>query len=160
MATNRSAALSAIAFSELGADMMTPETDDGYRVIVGSKPGHLILFEDYARHPDQLRTMLIKGKVVKSTAAGRYQILKRYADHYTRTLGLPDFGPVSQDRIALQLIRECNALADVDAGRIEQALLKCRSRWASLPEAGYGQHENRMTDLRAAWKRAGGLVLA
>lgn len=125
--------------------------DQGYDVIVGGG-----LFTGYADHPRQLIDLPRLG--IKSTAAGRYQILSRFYDHYKRQLRLPDFGPESQDRIALQLIRECRALDDIRVGRIEQAIHKCRSRWASLPGAGYGQHEHKVGNLLAAYSRAGGVL--
>lgn len=154
---NLRAFLDMIAFSEIGPALLA-ESDNGYNVIVGSKPGHAILFDTYADHPRRLMTMTIKGKTVKSTAAGRYQILERYFDHYKRQLGLPDFGHDAQDRIATQLIRECSALVHINDGRFDVAANKCSSRWASLPGAGYGQHENDLADLRAAYVQAGGAL--
>ncbi|OTD25460.1 protein lysB [Escherichia coli] len=43
--------------------------------------------------------------------------------HYRKQLALPDFSPLSQDRLAIQLIRERGALDDIRAGRIERASL-------------------------------------
>jgi muramidase (phage lysozyme) len=154
---NVRAFLDMIAFSEIGASMLA-DSDNGYNVIVGSKPGAMDLFTSYADHPRKLKSMMIKGKVVYSTAAGRYQVLERYYDHYSTSLQLPDFGHDSQDKIALQLIRECGALTDIDKGRFQMAAMKCRSRWASLPGAGYGQHENALASLQAAYVRAGGTL--
>lgn len=152
---NRAAFLSMIAVSELGHKLIAV-SDNGYNVIVGSTPEHPVLFSDYADHPRRLMRMTIKGKKIASTGAGRYQILERYFDHYKTQLGLPDFSPASQDKIALQLIRECKALDDIDNGRFGEALRKCRSRWASLPGAGYGQHENAENYLLDAYLDAGG----
>jgi len=69
-------------------------------------------------------------------------------------LKLPDFGHISQDKLAIQHIRECRALPDVIAGRIEPAIDKCSNIWASLPGAGYGQREHRLQDLIAQYERA------
>lgn len=147
MNVNRRAFLDMIAWSEIGPALLA-RSDDGYNILVGGG-----LFEGYTDHP-RLKVKVREG--LWSTAAGRYQILARIFDAYREPLGLPDFGPASQDAIALQLVRECKALADVDAGRIETAVRKCRSRWASLPGAGYGQHENKMTKLLDAYIAAGG----
>lgn len=165
---NQQAFLDAIAFSELGPLMNLPGAEDGYTVIVGSTMKKPILFRDYADHPRKLITMTDKkgnpiirpntGKPLKSTAAGRYQLLERWFDAYKRILKLPDFSPASQDAIALQQIREQRALADVDAGRFDVAVRKCANIWASFPGAGYGQHENKMESLRAAYVRAGGTL--
>lgn len=141
--------LDLIAWAEGTDNGCHPTRDHGYDVVVGHT-----LFDSYADHPRQLVDLPRLG--IKSTAAGRYQVLSWVYDHYKRTLGLPDFGPESQDRIALQLIRECRALEDIKAGRIEQAIHKCRSRWASLPGAGYGQHEHKLTPLLAQFTLAGG----
>ena len=75
-------------------------------------------------------------------------------------MNLPDFGHDSQDKWAIQLIKECKAIDDIEAGRIESAIPKCRSRWASFPDAGYGQHENKIDDLVAAYKESGGTISA
>ncbi|MBM3114995.1 glycoside hydrolase family 104 protein [Jeongeupia naejangsanensis] len=128
--------------------------DDGYNVIVGSTPSSPKLFDNYADHPRVL-VNLPKLKI-KSSAAGRYQILGRYYSAYSKQLRLSNFSPLSQDRIALQLIRECKALDDIKQGNIERAIHKCRSRWASLPGAGYGQHENKLKPLLDAYHAAGG----
>ena len=152
---NLKAFLDMIAFSELGPSILA-QSDDGYDVLVGSVPGNVRRFKSYADHPRRLIVVMIKGRQVKSTAAGRYQILARYFDAYKQQLKLPDFGPDAQDRIAIQMIRECRALDDIEAGRFDVAARKCASRWASLPGAGYGQHENRLDDLRAVFVVAGG----
>lgn len=132
--------------------------DDGYNVIVGHTPKKPALFDGYGDHPRRLIDLPRLG--IKSTAAGRYQVLARYYDAYRKQLGLSNFGPANQDRIALQLIRECAALADIQAGRFAAAAHKCRSRWASLPGAGYGQNENSLATLQAAYVAAGGKVVA
>lgn len=148
--TNLRAFLDTIAWAEIGPDLLAV-SDRGYDVVVGSTVKRPILFRDYSDHP-----RVYVGGPVNSTAAGCYQILSRYFDHYRRALGLPDFSPTSQDAIAVQLIRECRALPDIEAGLIDSALHRCRSRWTSLPGAGYGQHEHKMAALIAAYRNAGG----
>jgi len=149
--TNLVAFLDTLAYSEGTDKPGQPTRDRGYDVLVGGG-----LFTGYADHPRKLIDLPRLG--IKSTAAGRYQILARYFDVYKAQLKLPDFSPHSQDLIAIQLIRECKALDDVDAGRIADALGKCKSRWASLPGAGYGQHEHKIDTLIAVFKRRGGIV--
>ncbi|VVE13192.1 lysozyme [Pandoraea capi] len=146
---NLLAALDMIAWSEFTSRISA--SDDGYNVIVGGG-----LFQGYADHPRQ--SVWIKRFNVWSTAAGRYQVLSRYYDAYKAQLALPDFSPISQDRIAIQQIKERGALADIGAGRIQSAISKCRNIWASLPNAGYGQHENTLDQLLDAYRRAGGVI--
>lgn len=147
MSPNRSAFLDMLAWSEIGPALLAI-SDRGYDVCVGSTPAAPILFHDYSTHPR------IHCARLDSDAAGRYQLLGRYFEPYRQQLGLRDFGPTSQDLIALQLVAECHALPLIDAGRIEDAIHACRSRWASLPGAGYGQHEHALADLLAAYQAA------
>jgi muramidase (phage lysozyme) len=145
---NRKAFLTMISISE--GTSTIEGSDNGYNVLVGGT-----LFDSYADHPRKLVTINSK---IKSTAAGRYQLLSRYFDYYKTFLHLPDFSPASQDTIALQQIRECRALQDVDDGKIQNAINKCKGIWASLPGAGYGQRENKLDDLLIAYHNAGGTV--
>lgn len=126
--------------------------NDGYNVLFGGA-----LFTSYADHPRRLITRTFgNGTTVTSSAAGRYQFLRRTWDELASTLRLGDFGPPSQDRAALELIRQRGALADVRAGRFAAAVDKCRRTWASLPGAGYDQPEQPIERLAAAYVAAGG----
>ena len=94
----------------------------GYDVIVGGE-----LFTDYSDHPSQ--TCHAKPKL-KSTGAGRYQLLSRWWDAYRKQLGLKDFSPEkSQDAVALQQIKERGALPMIDRGDIRQAIDRCSNIW-------------------------------
>jgi len=148
MNANRKAFLDMIAESEGTARI---GDQDGYNVVVGGTT-----FDGYADHPRELVVLNKKG--LKSTAAGRYQLLSRYYDAYKKSLRLRDFSPASQDAIAIQQIKECRALEDVDVGRFDIAVKKCARIWASLPGAGYGQHENKLADIRIAYVNAGGTL--
>ena len=146
----RRAFLDAIAVGE-GTDNGRQQTrNHGYDVVVGGS-----LFSDYSRHPNRL-VRLRPG--LSSTAAGRYQLLSKYYDTYKRQLNLPDFGPASQDQIALQQISERRALADIDAGRIREAVSKVNNIWASLPGSKYGQRTETMDDFLKYFRAAGGKV--
>ncbi len=146
---NLAAFLDMLGFSEGTDNGRQPTRDRGYDVLVGGG-----LFVSYADHPRILVELPRLG--IKSTAAGRYQLLARYYDPYRRQLRLTDFGPAAQDAIAVQQIREQGALADIQAGRLAVAIDKCRNIWASLPGAGYGQHEHKFETLRAHYLRCGG----
>ena len=152
MSPNLRAFLDMIAVSELGAKLIAM-SDNGYNVIVGSTTANPILFHDYSTHPRRL-VQIRPG--LASTAAGRYQLLARYYDAYKKSLNLPDFSPSSQDAIAIQQIKECRALPDIESGYIAIAIGKCCRIWASLPGAGYGQHENTLASLEDAYEKAGG----
>lgn len=147
MNANRKAFLDMLSHSE-GTDRYA---HDGYKTIVGGAQ-----FTDYARHPN-MRVFLPRLNIY-STAAGRYQLLYKYWVAYCKNLGLYDFSPAAQDAIALQQIRECRALDDIDQGRFNEAVRKCARIWASLPGAGYGQRENKLEDLMFAYTEAGGSI--
>jgi len=87
-----------------------------------------------------------------------YEFL-RQLEAYKKTLGLKDFSPLSQDLIALQQIRERRALPLIQAGKIREAIKAVSNIWASLPGAGYGQHEHKIADLLAVYRKAGGTVV-
>ncbi|WP_341782686.1 glycoside hydrolase family 104 protein [Pseudomonas putida] len=144
--------LDLIAFSE--GTSTVKASDDGYNVLYGGS-----LFTGYADHPRKKLTFRINGKPVTSTAAGRYQLLERYWDAYRVSLRLSGgFTPENQDRIALQQIRERRALEDIKAGRIDQAIEKCSSIWASLPGNNYGQNPHRLDKLMVQWQKLGGVL--
>lgn len=151
MSQNLKAFRDMIAWSEIGPALLAV-SDDGYNVLVGSTPSHPLLFADYGQHPR------IHNAATNSDAAGRYQFMGRFWAAYKTQLSLPDFGHDSQDRWCNQLIKECHALDDIELGHVETAIVKCNSRWASFPGAGYDQHEQRMDDLVAAYVAAGGTV--
>lgn len=145
-ARNVQAFLDMISFAE-GTDRYGE--DRGYNVIVGGE-----LFSDYTDHPNKLVSLPRYG--IKSTAAGRYQILHRYWVHYKKLLDLPDFSPPSQDMYAIQQFKERRAYDDIKKGRVETAITKVSNIWASLPGAGYGQREVKMQELVNKWKEFGG----
>lgn len=147
----RRAFLDMLAWSEGTDKPGQPTKNRGYDVIVGGS-----LFTSYADHPRKL--IDLPRLKIKSTAAGRYQLLARYWDAYRKQLGLKDFSPASQDAVALQQIKERRALELIDSGDIRQAIDRCSNIWASLPGAGYGQFEHKADNLIAKFKAAGGKV--
>src|ERR1700744_5526337 len=118
---NVCAFLDMIAWAELGYGLIA-KSDDGYNVLVGATPQKPLLFTSYAQHPR------VHNAQENSDAAGRYQFMGKYWEHYRDQLSLPDFGPMSQDIWAIQLIKECRALAEIQAGRLTNAVALCRSR--------------------------------
>lgn len=146
-AANLRAFLDMIAFAE------GTSGPNGYRTLFGGG-----LFESFADHPNQLITRKLAGRPITSTAAGRYQFLRRTWVVLKDRLSLPDFGPESQDAAAVELIRERGALNDVYAGRLTVAVDKVRKIWASLPGAGYAQPEKSLNALAGAYTQAGGTL--
>lgn len=163
---NRTAFLHMLGVAE--GTITSPITRNrGYDVIVTGVDGPEI-FTDFSAHPFapeypgnggiKRPSKLINRKTgLTSNAAGRYQHMLRHWAHYRDLCPLPDFGPESQDRWAIQLIRECGALPLIDGGSLSMAIAKVRHLWASLPGAGYGQHEHKFDTLRMAFLNAGGM---
>lgn len=148
---NLRAFLDMTAYSEGTDHPKSPTKNHGYDVIVGHT-----LFTDYSKHPNIL-VPLPKLKI-SSTAAGRYQLLYRYWVAYCKLLGLSDFSPITQDKIAIQQIKERRAIPAIERGDIANAIAMCSNIWASFPGAGYGQYEHKLDSLVAAYKIAGGDV--
>ena len=120
---------------------------DGYRTLFGGG-----LFNGYADHPRQK----ISKSGYTSTAAGAYQFLSSTWDETKRVMGLSDFSPASQDRAAVGRFVYRGALADVKAGRFEQAIRKVAREWASMPGSPYGQPVISMTTAKNTYTAAGG----
>jgi muramidase (phage lysozyme) len=60
----------------------------------------------------------------------------------------------------LQQIRERHALGYIDDGKFDEAVRACSNIWASLPGNDYGQRQNNVSVLLAAYQAAGGTALA
>ena len=57
----------------------------------------------------------------------------RTYDEFKKKLGLKDFSPESQDKIALALVKQAGGIELIAAGKIEEAIKKLNRRWSSLP---------------------------
>lgn len=132
----------------------------GYRHVIRSFENHPAVTREWSGEvlPESLCRKAGIAGVCRSTAAGRYQLIRKTWLGIKERLRLPDFSPESQDRAALYLIANRGALEDVHAGRVRDAIQKCRAEWASLPGAGYGQPERRLSELVAAFTQAGGTL--
>ena len=102
-----------------------------YNTIVGGKQ-----FTDFGAHPRVVGLRTAEGP---STAAGKYQIVGTTYDAVAPKLGIRDFSPDSQDKIAVELIRQKGALEDVRNGNFDAAVGKLGGTWASLPSSPYSQ---------------------
>jgi muramidase (phage lysozyme) len=117
--------------------------DEGYRVIYGG--GRVQRLD---RHPE----ITVRRRYV-SAAAGAYQFLPATWQAASSQLGLPDFGPRSQDQAALHLIEKRGALARFDQrGLTPEVLARLAPEWASLPALNggswYGQPVKTVAELQ------------
>lgn len=117
-------------------------------------------------HPRQFFSYTDKaGKTLRTSAAGAYQItFTTWAGYQVpfRAWALlhgyevAGFTPATQDAFAAFLLSIDGALGHVKAGRINEALVIARRRWASLPGAGYNQPERTQQFVISAYTNAGG----
>jgi muramidase (phage lysozyme) len=159
ISNNLRAFLDMLAWSE-GTSSSPATKNNGYDVIVTGADKKPEIFTDYSDHPFNKgrQSKVINSKGLTSNASGRYQFMLRDWSHYKGLLNLPDFGPESQDKWAIQLIKERRALTDIEAGNIAKAINSCRNIWASLPGAGYGQPEHKIERLLQQYRKAGGFL--
>jgi lysozyme len=138
------------------------------RQIEGGAQGYNALFgggrfESFADHPRTVveiwgRDNAGNPKLYRSSAAGAYQIMRATWDDIRGRIGATDFSPEAQDAAAVALIKRRGALADVAAGRFNEAVAKVRKEWASLPGAGYNQPEQPLARVRNIYLAAGGEI--
>lgn len=121
-------------------------TKHGYFTLVGNTR-----IAALAQHPNKLVRL---SPTLASTAAGRYQFLKRTWDGLQSSLRLQDFGPRSQDLGAIELLRQCGALRHILNNEFASAVLAARRIWASFPGAGYGQGERSLAYMQTAYNTA------
>lgn len=103
-----------------------------YDIIVGGKER----ISDYSKHPGIVGLTTADGP---STAAGKYQITKTTYDDFAPRLGITDFSPESQDKIAKAIIEQAGVMGAVESGDFATAIGKLGGRWASLPSSKYKQ---------------------
>lgn len=155
-ARNEAALLYAIRMAEGTAP------DEGYRALFGWRPGNGKTFASYDTHPKQFFNYTDRANnTIRTSAAGAYQITWTTFDALCRKypeFAGRDFSPATQDAMALTLIKERGALADVRAGRFETAIRKIRPVWASLPGAGVNQPERSLAYVTQAYINAGGVL--
>lgn len=120
--------------------------DDGYNVAFGGSTD-----VTYDKHPQKLYSFTqTDGKKNQTSAAGRYQILAKTYQGLQKKLGTGDFSPATQDKMAIELIRQNGALDNVITGDYTGAVSKLGNVWASLPSSNYAQPKRSMEELMGA----------
>ncbi|KAK6696909.1 hypothetical protein SNK04_014469 [Fusarium graminearum] len=141
--------LDMLAWSEGTDNGRQPTKNHGYDVLVGGG-----LFTDLSKHPAKLVRLNPK---LASTAAGRYQFLSRTWGVLQKQLGLPNFGPLSQDKACIELIRGRRALDAVKAGQFDRAVALC-SKVGQLAGRRLRPARAEPGKLRSVFQKAGGKV--
>lgn len=125
------------------------EGNTNYDTLVGGGK-----FKDFSSHPNITVKINSRGKIIASDAAGRYQIMGSNWPSYSKRLGLKDFSPESQDKIAVAMLADRGALNSVLKGDFKTAVKKTGSQWTSLPATevvqGYGPKNWKWVDANLA----------
>lgn len=124
------------------------EGEAGYERLFGGESFIKNYGRDFSDHPKILITRTnSRGKMLKSTAAGAYQVMGYTWDDptfisYRQQYGIDNFTPASQDRFCVVLLKfKRSAIEDIKKGDIQRAIFDdgCNKEWASLPGDMYGQ---------------------
>lgn len=129
--------LDTIAFAE--------GTGDDYQIMYTFKK-----FSDTSKHPAQMNC---NGTGLCSDAAGRYQFLSTTWQPIADRLALPDFSAASQDKAAIQKLKDVGAYDLILKGDIAGAIAKVGPVWASFPNNDYGQPKKRSDELVAQYQQ-------
>ncbi|WP_228892546.1 glycoside hydrolase family 24 protein [Pseudoduganella aquatica] len=137
-------------------------SDEGYRALFGWRPGNGRTFDSFADHPRLLFPYTnLAGETIQTSAAGAYQITRTTYDALVKKypeLRGRGFDPQTQDDMAVLLIAERGALADVQAGRLAVAIDKLRKVWASLPNSNVNQPTRSYAALAQTFTENGGVI--
>jgi muramidase (phage lysozyme) len=101
-------------------------------------------FNDLSKHPNIAVPFNKKGDV--STAAGKYQFLNTTWNDVSKKHNLKDFSEENQDKGAVALLQDINALEDVKKGNFSKANEKAKNIWASLPGSTIGAATGQKTN--------------
>lgn len=107
--------------------------DNGYNIMFrGGK------IADYKAHPNQRHEYIDKqGRKGVSTAAGRYQFIHSTYEETAKKLGITDFSPESQDKVAIALMLE-RGVDFNDGADLATNVNKINNTWTSLTGSTVG----------------------
>lgn len=135
------ALLDAIAFAEGTRDRV----NGGYKTLFGGGQ-----FDDYSRHPDKV----VRSGRYASAAAGRYQFMPATFNRLAKKIGLKDFSPESQDRAALELVKELGISDSIlkNEGISPKVSTILGKQWASFPGSIFGQPTKPLPSIQKAYQ--------
>lgn len=110
-------------------------TGNGYYTAFGG--GRLAHLNDHPRYSKKFKQT--DGKTNTTSAAGRYQFLRRTWDGLAKKYGFRDFGAENQDLGAIALLIQNGAMPHILKGNWGQAVAKSGGTWASLPSSPHPQ---------------------
>ena len=135
------ALLDAIAFAEGTRDRV----NGGYKTLFGGGQ-----FDDYSRHPDKV----VRSGGYASAAAGRYQFMPATFNRLAKKIGLKDFSPESQDRAALELVKELGISDSIlkNEGISPKVSTILGKQWASFPGSIFRQPTKPLPSIQKAYQ--------
>jgi len=90
-------------------------------------------FTDMSQHPN-------RKNEDGNTAAGKYQFTKGTWDEFSKPLGIEDFSPKSQDRVAVYLLQKAGVIDRLLKGDVAGAVMRAGRRWDALPKNAEGDN--------------------
>lgn len=106
--------------------------EDGYEILYGFER-----FDDFSKHPNKVICKPHNGRKLCSSAAGRYQFMPKTWEEVKQS----DFSPESQDKGAIELLKQRGILTLIENDQTALAINKARYTWASFPGNTYGQKQ-------------------
>lgn len=110
---------------------------NGYRTAFGG--GKLNSLKDHPRYLKEFTQT--DGTKNNTSAAGRYQFVRKTWDGVAKQYGLNDFSPKNQDLGAVALLFQRGAIPALLKGDYQTAIRKTGDEWASLPTSNYKQNK-------------------
>lgn len=106
-----------------------------------------VVISDFSRHP-RIDVEWRKGAKT-SSAAGAFQVILPTWQGAAATMGITDFSPLSQQLVAVELLRQRGAIPYLLNNDLPGALknTSLSKEWASFAGAGYGQGEHSVAKL-------------
>lgn len=116
-------------------------------------------FTDFSKHPEKL----LCANAICSDAAGKYQFLSTTWNPLKSRLKLPDFSPASQDKAAIQLMKDNGCYGAAVRGDVRAFADRCWNTWASLKSStgeklDSRQHAHSIEHLQAKYNELRGNV--
>jgi muramidase (phage lysozyme) len=112
-----------------------------------------VVISDFSRYPQ----MLVRVRAgLNSSAAGGFQVIKNTWNGAAAAMGITDFSPLSQQLVAVELLRQRGAIPYILKNDLPGAFANTTlaKEWASFAGAGYGQGEHSIAKLNGWFQSA------
>lgn len=131
---------------------------DAYRTTMG---GAMVPVESLKGGHPRISAPFTQTDGVKNTSSafGAGQFMPKTWDPIAAKLGITDVTPESQDKVAIQLLKQRGVYEDVKAGNFTKAINGLGKEWASLPSSTYPQGKKTWEQASKIMQEVGGPAL-